>query len=121
MPTEPFSDLPTPVQHLPLSAADCHVLLALSRQDMYGYALLKAMGEDSRGVVGMDIGALYRALDRLLRSGLIAESPRRPETGARGKPRRYYRLSPLGRRVLDAEMQRLRRVLAVAGVEGAKS
>ena len=107
--------------YLPLSAVDCHLLLALSREDLYGYALLQAMSDDSRGAVGMDIGALYRALDRLTRSGLIAKTERREPRPSRGKPRRYYRLRQLGRAVLDAEMHRLARVVELAGLVGARS
>ena len=105
---------------LPLSAVDCHLLLALSREELYGYALLQTMAEDSSGAVRMDIGALYRALDRLLRHGLIAEADRRASAPTPGKPRRYYRLRSLGRAALDAEMARLRRVLEVARLEGAR-
>ncbi len=109
------------LRFLPLSAADCHVLMALAREEMYGYVLLQAMASDSGGVVGMDIGALYRALDRLLRHGLIAESERRMVEKSPGKPRRYYRLSTLGRAVLDAEMSRVRRLLELAELEGIPS
>ena len=108
-------------RYLPLSAVDCHLLLALSRQDLYGYALLQAMSEDSGGAVGMDIGALYRALDRLSRQGLIETSDRREEQPSRGKPRKYYRLNSLGRAVLEAELGRLRRVVELAGWQGAGS
>ena len=106
--------------YLPLSAVDCHLLLALSRQDLYGYALLQAMAEDSGGTVGMDIGALYRALDRLTRAGLIAKTERLEPEPSRGKPRRYYRLRRLGRSVLDAEMRRLVRVVELAGLVEAR-
>ena len=99
---------------LPLKAADCHLLLALSREPMYGYALLQAMDSDSRGAVGMDIGALYRALDRLMRVGLIGESKSDDTEPNRGRPRRYYAITELGRAVLSAELARLRGVLEVA-------
>ena len=105
-------------EYLPLSAADCHILMALAREELYGYALLQAMAEDSGGTVSMDIGALYRALDRLMRRGLIEESDRRVAEKARGKPRRYYRLRPLGRAVLGEEVNRLSRVLKLAETEG---
>lgn len=105
---------------LPLSAVDCHLLLALSREDMYGYALLQAMTEDSDGAVGMDIGALYRALDRLQRHGLIEKTDRREPQPTRGKARRYYRLREIGRRVLHAETARLRRVIELAELQGAR-
>ncbi|MCG8456308.1 MAG: PadR family transcriptional regulator [Holophagales bacterium] len=117
---------PSPAQQervrgfLPLSPVDCHLLLALSREELYGYALLRAMDEDSGGAVGMDIGALYRALDRLLRDGLIAEADRRASRPTRGKPRRYYRLTEMGSAVLQAEVSRLRRLLALARPQGAR-
>ncbi|MEM8993353.1 MAG: PadR family transcriptional regulator [Acidobacteriota bacterium] len=101
-------------QHLPLRAADCHLLMALRRDDMYGYALLQAMADDSRGAVSMDIGALYRALDRLMRAGLIGTSGRRDPEPSRGKPRRYYAITDLGRDVLSAELTRLERLLALS-------
>lgn len=104
--------------HLPLSPADCHILMALAREELYGYALLRTMDVDSSGVVRMDVGALYRALDRLMRRGLIEESERRADEKTRGKPRRYYRLRPLGQTVLRAEMARLRRLLELAELEG---
>ena len=118
MPTNPDSSPSGIDKYLPLSAADCHILMALAREELYGYALLQAMAEDSSGCVSMDIGALYRALDRLMRRGLIEESNRRAVEKARGKPRRYYRLRPLGRTVLREEVSRLSRVLHLAETEG---
>ncbi len=121
-PARPSPDRPQEVdRYLPLSAVDCHLLLALSRRELYGYALLQAMSDDSDGAVGMDIGALYRALDRLSRQGLIETSDRREAQPTRGKPRKYYRLNALGREVLDAELGRLRRVVELAGWQGAGS
>ena len=114
MRTSPTMTAPEVDGHLPLKAADCHLLMALAREELYGYALLQAMAEDSRGTVSMDIGALYRALDRLMRSGLIAESGRRAAEPTRGKKRRYYEITKLGRTVLNAELVRLHRVLEVA-------
>jgi len=106
---------------LPLSAADCHVLMALARQELYGYALLQTMSKDSAGAVGMDIGSLYRALDRLLRRGLILQVEPREVAKSRGKPRRYYGLSTLGRSVLKAELSRLERFVELAQAEGIRS
>ncbi|MEM1178231.1 MAG: PadR family transcriptional regulator [Acidobacteriota bacterium] len=100
--------------YLPLRAADCHLLMALRRGEMYGYALLQAMADDSSGVVTMDIGALYRALDRLMRDGLIAESGRQDAEPSRGRPRRYYAITDFGREVLAAELVRLERLVALS-------
>ncbi|MEM9598354.1 MAG: PadR family transcriptional regulator [Acidobacteriota bacterium] len=113
---------PQPVDRfLPLSAADCHVLMALARQELYGYALLQAMSKDSAGAVGMDIGALYRALDRLLRNGLILQVEPRETVKSRGKPRRYYGLTALGHSTLEAELRRLEKFVELARAEGIRS
>ena len=106
---------------LPLSAADCHVLMALARQELYGYALLQTMSKDSAGAVAMNIGSLYRALDRLLRRGLILQVESREVGKSRGKPRRYYGLTALGRSALEAELSRLERFVRLARAEGIRS
>ncbi|MEO1088496.1 MAG: helix-turn-helix transcriptional regulator, partial [Acidobacteriota bacterium] len=58
--------------------------------------------------------ALYRALERLMRAGLIDNSDRRDPEPSRGKPRRYYAITDLGRDVLSAELCRLERLLALS-------
>ena len=101
---------------LPLSALDFHVLLVLSAEDLWGYAILKTVEAQSDGVVTVEIGSLYRVLGRLMDAGLVAEANApadAPETH-RGRPRRYYRLSELGLEVARAEAARLRGVMSVA-------
>jgi DNA-binding PadR family transcriptional regulator len=73
------------------------VLATLSqlREAKYGYALINSLAE--RGLE-IDQGTLYPLLRRLESQGLL-ESAWNVE-GSR--PRRYYALSPLGARVLDA-------------------
>ena len=50
---------------------------------------------------------LYGSLKRLIQEGLIVESGERPAPEFDDARRRYYRLTPLGRRVLELESQRL--------------
>jgi DNA-binding PadR family transcriptional regulator len=52
-------------------------------------------------------GSLYRALNRLLEDGLVQELDERPDPAVDDERRRYYRLTPLGRRVAAAEAARL--------------
>lgn len=103
---------------LPLSAIDYHLLLVLSQRDLYGYAILRAIAEESAGAVRMDIGSLYRALARLEAWDLIAaaSSPEDDTAGDAhpGRPRRYYRLSELGRSVLTEEAKRLQSAVRLA-------
>jgi DNA-binding PadR family transcriptional regulator len=100
----------------PMSATDFHVLLVLASGDLYGYAIMKAVEVHSRGAVSPEIGSLYRVLARLMKGGLVveldgAESEAEPQ---RGRPRRYYRITPTGRAALRAEAERLRHVVALA-------
>ena len=98
----------------PLSPNDFHLLLVLAEGESYGYALLKAMEQESSGSVRPDIGSLYRALARLVGAGLVQDAGERDEEPTPGRPRRYYRITEAGRQALEADAERLRRALALA-------
>lgn len=106
--------LPMASDTSPLSPNDFHLLLVLAEGESYGYALLKAMEQESSGAVSPDIGSLYRALARLVGSGLVAEAGERSEPATPGRPRRYYRITEAGRAALEADAERLRQALALA-------
>jgi len=57
---------------------------------------------------------LYRLLGQLLDEGLIEESPARPAAHLDDERRRYYRITPAGRRALAAELKRLERLVLAA-------
>jgi DNA-binding PadR family transcriptional regulator len=101
---------------LPLSATDYHILMVLAEQDLYGYAIMNAVEEDSGGTVSLGIGSLYRMLARLSALGWVEEvaPPRGASEEHRGRPRQYYRLTRPGRHVLRRESQRLSDVLQLA-------
>lgn len=111
-----MSDAHDPVQDaLPLSPTDTHILLVLAEQPLYGYAILKAVDDESSGLVQPDLGGLYRALARLRGQGLVDEAPAPAGAAASpGRTRRYFEITGLGQRVLRAEAQRLQRVIALA-------
>ena len=102
--------------YTPLSPTEFHVLLVLAGGDLYGYAILKAIEDESSGAVSPEIGSLYRVLGRLMSLGLVDEapSPKSAPDNHRGRPRRYYRLTRDGREALKAEAQRLDDALAIA-------
>ena len=93
---------------LPLKPVDLELLLALAEEDLHGYGLVQAIAAHTDGLVVLDPGNLYRVIKRLLADGLIAESKR---DGA-GEGRKYYRITPLGGRVLAKELDRLRHLVA---------
>jgi len=97
--------MPAPESLLPLTPAEFQVLLALAEGDRHGYALIQE--------VKVGPGTLYTMLDRLLTNGIIEESPRRPEQNE-DQRRRYYRLAPFGRKVLEAEAKRLQALIRAA-------
>ncbi len=100
----------------PLSATDYHVLMVLTEKDLYGYAIMKAVEEESGGTVSPEIGSLYRILARLMSEGLVDEvgAPEGSPTEHRGRPRRDYGLTAQGRTALTAESLRLQGVLELA-------
>jgi PadR family transcriptional regulator, regulatory protein PadR len=77
-------------------AAPTAVLQVLSAGEKYGYELVEALSQKSDGVLGIGQSTLYPLLYNLEAKGLVTS--RVDETGAR--PRRFYRLTQLGRRKL---------------------
>ena len=103
--------------HIPLSPAVYHIVLALAEGERHGYAIAQEAERVSQGRVRMGPGTLYGSIQRVLTGGLIAEAERAPE-GAGEERRRYYALTPLGRRVLEAETARLAALVSLAGARG---
>jgi DNA-binding PadR family transcriptional regulator len=99
---------------LPLPSHDFQVLLSLAGAPRHAYGLSKAVAEQPDGGVRLEIGSLYRILARLTTAGVIEAFD--PPAGAEGHEarRRYYRLTPFGRRVAEAETARLQAVLRLA-------
>jgi DNA-binding PadR family transcriptional regulator len=88
------------------------ILLALADRDRHGYGIIKEI-EDRSGVAGVpSTGAMYLALQRMEADGLIAEASEKP-AGADGR-RRYYRITPKGRQVAEAESRQLAELVADA-------
>lgn len=93
---------------LPLSLPVFHMLLELSGGERHGYALKRAILASTGGKLNLASGALYGSINRMLHDGVIEESEERPDAHLDDERRRYYRITPLGRRVLRAETVRLR-------------
>lgn len=72
-------------------------VLARSRQPMYGYQIVKRLELTGEGVLADKQSALYPVLRSLAAAGLLGSEV---EPSVTGPPRRYYRITPLGRRAL---------------------
>lgn len=92
------------------------ILVALAQEDRHGYAIMQEVEDETDGAVRLGPGTLYRSIKRLLDSGLIADSERRPDPDdpEEDERRRYYRVTPDGLRAARAEAERLDRVLGLA-------
>jgi DNA-binding PadR family transcriptional regulator len=105
---------PTPETFLPLTPAVVHILLAVADGERHGYAIAQAIEASTDGSVRMGPGTLYGSIGRMVSGGLLEESARGRGRAADDDRRRFYRITPLGRRVLEAEADRLARVVALA-------
>ena|ERR1035438_9333371 len=107
--------IPNPVDALlPLSLPVFHMLLALSEGERHGYALKREILRRTDGKLNLGSGALYGSINKMLEQGLIEESEERPDPHLDDERRRYYRITPLGSRVAEAEAARLRQLVRLA-------
>jgi DNA-binding PadR family transcriptional regulator len=96
-----------PGDMLPLTPAVFHILLALADGERHGYGIMQEVAQRTEGTVQLGPGTLYGSIKRLLEAGLIEESDERPDPAMDDQRRRYYRLTDFGRRVAQAEAERL--------------
>ena len=90
------------------------MLLALTAGERHGYALKREILQRTGGKLNLGSGALYGTINRLVDKGLVEESDERPDAHLDDERRRYYRITPLGRRVAQAEAVRLRQLVEMA-------
>ena len=102
-----------PTAFTPLSEVSFYILLSLAPEPKHGYAIWKDVESLSKGAVKLSTSTLYDALERLLGEGLIERVEADDEQdGAR--PRKRYRLNELGKKVLAADINRMRNLLDLA-------
>ena len=105
---------PPPEDFLPLKPVEFLILMTVAAGERHGYGIMLDIAERTGGSVRLEAGGLYRSIRRLLADKLLTESMRRPASGLDDERRRYYALSPLGKRVVAAEALRLRALVREA-------
>src|SRR5436305_13981048 len=106
------NELPEEVLRLiPLTPAVFFILFALADGEKHGYAIMQQTTRLSDDKFRMGPGTLYTTIQRLLELSLIEEAA---EKGAAESRRRYYRLTRLGRALLEIEINRMGAVLQLA-------
>ena len=91
-----------------------HILLALADRDRHGLGIAQEVESITNGRVALGAGTLYGTIKRLLEQGLIEDRAGSPRDDRDDPRRRYYRITPLGRRALSEETAGLARVLTAA-------
>jgi len=99
---------------LPLQPTAFRVLLSLSDEDRHGYAIILDVARRTNGEVRLSAGTLYRSIQRMLEQGLIVETRNRPAPKEDDERRRYYRITPFGIEVAQAEARRLSDLVKMA-------
>ena len=99
--------MPSPTA-LPLiqGTLDLLVLRTLAAGPMHGYGIASLVDERTRGELVIEDAALYQALHRLDRQGLVDAEWKASDNNRRA---RYYTLTPAGRRRLREDTANWRR------------
>jgi len=100
--------MPPQAQLLP-GTLDLLILKAVSLGPLHGYGVLKRIEQISGQTLLVEQGALYPALFRLVRQGLLKASWGTSENNRRAK---FYELTPLGRKRLREETNDWNRLAA---------
>jgi PadR family transcriptional regulator PadR len=85
---------------------DLLILKTLSLAAMHGWGISQRVQQISKGVLEVNQGSLYPALQRLEKSGLVTSDW---DTTDNNRRARYYRLTATGRRALGVELENWRR------------
>src|SRR5258707_9647909 len=91
---------------------DLLILRTLLLGPAHGHAIAKAIEFNSDDVLQVEQGSLYPALHRLIKRGWISAEEGTSENNRRAK---FYRLTPKGRRQLQAETTRWERLALAIG------
>jgi DNA-binding PadR family transcriptional regulator len=91
------------LKQLKMGTTEILVLAILTQGDRYGYEISKEVFKRSKGFFEFKQGFLYPALNRMERASLIDSYWQKSESG--GPSRKYYRLTPAGRKRLQASTE----------------
>jgi DNA-binding PadR family transcriptional regulator len=94
----------------PLTEPVLLILLSLAGKPQHGYALMRDIEDLSRGRVELTTGTLYGALRRLLEDGWIERFDQEDTS----REKQAYRLTAVGRKQLQLELDRMKQVTRIA-------
>src|SRR5262245_51485873 len=97
-----------------LTPAAFHILLVLAGGENHGYAIMREVADNTQGKMRLGPGSLYGTIKRMLADGWIEASDERPDPELDDERRRYYRLTGVGRKLVQAEAERLEQLVNIA-------
>ena len=103
-----------PKTSLRLTPAAFHIMLVLADGENHGYAIMREVAENTQGKMRLGPGSLYGTIKRMLADGWIEESDERPDPQLDDERRRYYRLTGVGRKLVQAEAEHLEQLVNIA-------
>ena len=95
-----------------------HILVVLADGERHGYAIMQDVAARTDGAVRLGPGTLYGSIRRMVEDGLIEELDERPDPAADDIRRRYYRITPRGRRVAKEQVAQLATLVQNARAAG---
>lgn len=98
----------------PLPSAAFQILLSLVDDDLHGYAIMRQVEDQTDGRTRLGPGTLYSSIQTLLEAKLIDQVDSREDERLGPERRRYYRITPAGRKLARSEAERLADLLRVA-------
>jgi len=101
----------------PLPSAAFQILLSLAGNELHGYAIMRAVEEQTNGRMRLGPGTLYSSIQALLEEGMIEEIDGSAHSDGGDERRRYYRLTSWGKKLARSEAERLADLLRVARVK----
>ena len=93
-----------PADWAPSSAQVFHILLSLADGPRHGYGVIQEVEQRTGGGMVLGSGTLYSAIKRMRASGWVEETQVADPEDPR---RRYYRLTEMGRQVVQWEARYL--------------
>ena len=91
------------------------VLKLLERGEMYGYEIVEALEKRTEGVLALGQSTLYPMLYNLEAKGFVAA---RWDEETASRPRKYYRLTPEGKKRLAEDAKTWRRLIGAMSALG---
>ena len=90
------------------------ILLSLADRDRHGSGIVRDVLDLAGGELRLWPVTLYGSLDELREASWIREIDTAPEPDEDRGHRRWFRMTPLGRRALHAEIERMQAIVSVA-------